>query len=174
MREITNGYWCHSDVNVVSALMSPNHVIHGGDIDPNHTLQPIELAYSYVKWVPPRKKRPHSTVPGMVHSIEAEEGELVPVVMFALKPFRGGFGLHQYKFQLWHRGGLYADTRHYAGTHRRLLEEVRAQLARAKEERGREMQARREGASYILEDCEDTGGAKDESDTRRAPRVVRA
>lgn len=154
MIEVLNGHWCHSDVNIVAALTSPNFVIRGTVIDVDHRLEPLEVEYSYVKMVAPRGGRGrHRKVPGLMVETgrtEGEEGGRIPVVMFALKPHRGRFGLHKYKLKLWHRGALYADTKDYAGKHRRLLDEVKAQLRRKEGELGEELEARRHGASFEL------------------------
>ena len=59
-REIVNGRYCLSDVNIAAALTIENMVIRGGVVDPDQEkpLPAIEYDFPYVKIVTRRKRRP--------------------------------------------------------------------------------------------------------------------
>ena len=103
--------WCHSDINIVAALMNETATMrNNGDVDLAKMLPPIEFDHAYVKVVEvveeiPRDDPRSPTDGHMLYQNEGEQrpGQHVvtrPVVMFALKPYKGSFALHRKKKRL--------------------------------------------------------------------------
>lgn len=132
--EQKDGCWCCSDINIVAALMNETGVLRGGTVDVLRRMPAIEYSHAYVKAVDLIEQVPrdgHQPPPRKGHLMRQDEGGPAPgqrkvtrpVVMFALKPFRGTFTLHRKKRRLWFRGKLWVPP-HYAVDHRVLLDRV--------------------------------------------------
>lgn len=140
--EIQNGLYCLSDIYLASALASRNCVMRDGVVDGTHVLDGLELAFSYVKVVSRRKRRPRGAQGKGYLEYQRETGEIhpdlreaVPVVMFAFKPHRGNHRLAEMKKNLWHNGALWCGPA-FAVKHAELRREVRKVLDKWRETTG--------------------------------------
>jgi hypothetical protein len=139
-KEMRNGHFCMSDINLVSALCTESWPIQpDGKVDCEDVLPPLEHGFTYVRefTVSRRKDFPGIQGPSAGFAYYSKDipkqfatDEKKPVVMFAIRPLRGAFGLHERKVAMWHAGRLMVNGPQYAAKHRELLMQVRDYLAR--------------------------------------------
>lgn len=175
--EEKNGCWCHSDINIIAALINENSVMRSnGEVDVARRLPPIEFDHAYVKAfdvvepVPRDDPRPKDGYLLYQNEGEQRPGQRVvtrPVVMFALKPYKGLFALHRKKKRLWFKGRLWVPP-HYAVDHRVLLEQVPVVLGEYWQKMRREGNPRmkKDGASHIIMDTVAPTEREDVEDVR--------
>jgi hypothetical protein len=157
-KEDRNGHYCMSDVNLVAALTTPTWPIQpDGKVDMNDEQPALELGFVYVHEFEQKRRKDFegSTQPGFAYysaSLPREHAvvETKPVVMFAVRPLRGTFGLHAKKVSMWHNGRLMVNGPAYAVKHRELLMMVRDYLARYKDRQGAETQASKVGGDLLV------------------------
>lgn len=161
------GCYCHSDVNIIAALVNKSGILKGKKVDLLHTLPELDLAFPYVKVVELEEKMPEEledrhrppvqghfirTVGG-VPDADAPHTVFRPVVMFAVKPYRGSLVLARKKVRMWHNGKLWMPP-HYAVDHRLLMMMVPSVLGAywKKLRRGGEPRMKKHGGTYIIVD----------------------
>jgi len=139
--QITKGYWCCSDVNLVAAMMIENYIIKDGVIDSEDALPPVELAFAYIELKPrkiPKKRRRGTSgknrlvYEGPEDVRRRELREWKPVVMFALAPFEHSHRLAKAKKDMWFNGTLFSPPVYGVQHHAlmRIVEQLREEFER--------------------------------------------
>lgn len=157
-KEIRRGHYCMSDVNLVAALTTPTCPIGpDGKVDLRDEQPALELGFIYIHEVKARKRKSFDGVEpeGLAYyndKLPAEHSteEIKPVVMFAVRPLRGTFNLHEKKVERWHAGRIMVNGPKYAIKHRELLMLVRDYIARYRDRQGAPTQTNRQGGDLMV------------------------
>lgn len=159
-KEMRNGHFCMSDINLVAALCTETWPIQpDGKVDYEDVMPALEHGFTYVREFTVNRRKDMPSVqggakgfayysPNVPKQFAVEEKK--PVVMFAIRPLRGAFGLHERKVKMWHSGRLMVNGPQYAAKHRELLMQVRDFLTRYRDLDGSEVQTDKKSGDLLV------------------------
>jgi hypothetical protein len=189
--KIINGEYVFGDIYFATALACENGVRVDGVVDygpDGRVLPAAELSRVYIEVIERRKrvkKRGGGGMPG-AGKRQKPRGHLeyagpdgqpkfrtvrVPVVMFAFKPYKGNFGLHELKQELWHSADLHTPDKTYALEHAVLRHKISRTVEKFRRQTGKkDLYARFRGLHHEIS----SGGGRievTESEDKEVPRV---
>jgi len=159
-KEMRNGHFCLSDINLVAALTTETWPIgRDGKVDFEDVQPALEHGFTYVREFRVKRRKDFPNTQGANQGFgyynqqlpdEFAVEEAKPVVMFAVRPLRGAFALHERKVSGWHQGRLMVNGPQYAAKHRELLMQVRDYLQRYRDKDGAQTDTQRMGGDLLV------------------------
>lgn len=182
--KIVNGEYVFGDIYFATALACQNGVRVDGVVDygpDGRVLPAAELSRVYVEVIERRKRAKKRGGGGKKSRGHLEyagpDGQQefrivrVPVVMFAFKPYKGNFGLHELKQDLWHSADLHTPDKVYALEHAVLRHKISRAVGKFKRLTGKkDLRVRFRGLHHEIGDV---GGRIElaETEAKEVPRV---